>query len=624
MNSAPLLLICRTPAQWAAGHRTWPRGRRVVVASDDPRVHELARRDPAVVETVYAEPLSSFYTVAPAVRAIVERLDRYSAACAPDLAEALRWGCTVEGGMTSQRVQDALLLIDACHDLLDRTAPGEIVVCSGGADSFADTILAAVARHRGIPFRCETPARSRLIDACRRGCRPWLLLAYRLAHFFRRWTQPRDGSIASQAEGSFVFVLCSHAGNHWDNIRPVAQDLTRRGARCIAITWTASERITPAPVDATLVKHPLEPWTGVADVIRCLAQSARLSFQLRRALAEHADEFIYRDIALAPLLQASLRHFAVADLPLRLLFRCALAKALGATQPRAVKPWGAPEGFEYRQIAQLWPRQTGPLLFQYWLGVGMAWPYADPHQPLDLFLAKNRDEAAQFCADYRRPALHTAVIGPIRLAGHRQFADETTPRQSRSALGLADAPGALWVGFDPNCALRGYQSAREQVAITESLLAALRAAPLLHLVVKPHPAYPIDHLLPLFQDAPTRIVLLPARAPLNHFLNAIDLLVSKYSTLLLEAALMRRIAVPIIPGGDARFRVFGDLAPLVSDLSVLTTLLTQLASNPEQRDAWHATRLAEQERYLAENGYLAARDLPAARAAAVLLERTAR
>jgi hypothetical protein len=175
------------------------------------------------------------------------------------------------------------------------------------------------------------------------------------------------------------------------------------------------------------------------------------------------------------------------------------------------------------------------------------------------------------------------------------------------------------VGFDPNCALRGYQSAREQAELTECLLAAARQAPSIVLVVKPHPAYPIDHLSSLFAAAPTNVIVLPRQSPLSHFLNAMDLMVSKYSTLLLEAALMRRIAMPVILDGDMRFRVFGDLAPVITEPSILTGLLVRLASEPMFRTTWMTENLHRQESHLQRNYLPQPGPNPAARAAAAIL-----
>lgn len=605
------------------------------MASDDPRVQLAAGRQPGVSQTSYIEQTASFYSVAPVVRETVEIIDGWLAGFAsqcPDVSpEILRWGCTAEGGMTSQRVQDALLLIDSYQSLLDRIQPAAIVLMSSAATRWDDRVLAQLAVLRGIPFRQDAPARPRrLVQAAAAWLRPCALTIYRLLHLLRLGggRPARGPAPLAGADGSMVFVLCSRAPNHVENIRPVMIELVRQGASCLNLRWHATERMPPRgmpgkPDFGTIPSHQLERWVGLRDLWAAFRLSRRLRLRILTARDHDSawQRLAYRGVPLAPLLAESLRHFLIAELPSRITFLRALQAAFGAAVPAAVKPWGAPEGFEYRAISKLWSgAKRRPLIFQYWLGVGMSWPYADPRQYLDLFLAKDAGESAQVARDYCRDPAQIAVVGQIRLAGHRQFAEATPQADSRRRLGLPDLPGALYVGFDPNCALRGYQSAREQAEITQALLTAAQLAQNLVLIVKPHPAYPIEHLAPLFTAANNpRVVVLPRGAPLTHFLNSLDVMVSKYSTLLLEAALMRRISVAVIPDGDVRFQVFGRLAPVFSDPAALTHRLCQLAADQTERTAWMADRLRRQEDYLIRDYFPPTNPGPAARAAAAII-----
>jgi hypothetical protein len=608
----------------------------VIVASDDPRVQHAARQLDNVVAVSYVEEIASFYSVAPDVKRTVGAIDDWLAGFAVDQkeisTEVLRWGCTVEGGITSQRVQDTLLLINSYSVLLDRIRPSAVAVISPVSVLWEDRVLELVAARRGIPFRQLAPAPlTRLAQTAALRCRPWALTAYRLIHLLRQGggrLSPQTGQMPG-VNGGIVFVLCSNAGNHWENVRPVLHELLRQGAACLNLRWLANERMSarhaprgPDRGDQSVASHQLESWVGLADILVAF----RLSRQLRKKILRSSgtatawQSLAHQGVPLASLLNESLHHFLSADLPARIVFFRALRKAIGGTMPAAVKPWGAPEGFEYRVISQLWPASHRPLILQYWLGVGMAWPYADPRQHLDLFLAKDAGEAAHVARDYQRTPAQIELVGQIRLAGHREFAETTSPATSRRILGLPVRPQALYVGFDPNCALRGYQSAREQAEITQALLAASAKSPDLVVVVKPHPAYPIDHLSPLFSASNKRhVVVLPHDAPLNHFLNAVDLVVSKYSVLLLEAALMRKVALAVIFDGDPRFRVFGELSLMISDSAALTNRLCQLADDQTERATWMAVRLRQQEEYLTRDYFSPTIDVPAARAAAAII-----
>lgn len=634
LDSRPLLIVCRTQ-QGLAGLPGFCGHRPVIVASDDPRVQLEAGRHPNVCQTCYIEQSSSFYSVAPAVKETVEKIDDWLSSFAsqyPDLSlEILRWGCTVEGGLTSQRVQDALLLIDSYQSLLDRIQPVAIVLMSSATTWWEDRVLAQIATGRGLPFQQDTPIRPRrLMQAATAWLRPCALLTYRLLHLLllgggRPTSSPTP---LTGVDGSILFVLCSRAPNHFENVKSVIRELASKGASCLVLRWHAFERIafrgTPGdPNFDTTPSHQLERWVGLRDLWNAFLLSRQLRLRIMAASDDQESPWQrldYRGVPLAPLLTDSLRHFLIVELPSRISFLRALHVALASAVPAAVKPWGAPEGFEYRSISRLWPEAKRPLIFQYWLGVGMPWPYANPRQHLDLFLAKDAVESAQVARDYHRDPAQIEVVGQIRLAGHRQFAEVTPQANSRHHLGLPDLRGALYVGFDPNCALRGYQSAREQAEITQALLTAIQLSRNLVLIVKPHPAYTIDHLAPLFAASSNpQVIILPSEAPLTHFLNSLDIMVSKYSTLLLEAALMRRISLAVIPDGDTRFQVFGQLAPVITDLKALTSRVCQLADDQIERADWMAIRLREQEDYLIRDYFAVSNVSPAARAADAII-----
>jgi hypothetical protein len=149
------------------------------------------------------------------------------------------------------------------------------------------------------------------------------------------------------------------------------------------------------------------------------------------------------------------------------------------------------------------------------------------------------------------------------------------------------AGGNLYIGLDPNGAVRGHMSYREQMEIINSLLDTAREEPGVVLAIKPHPSYGIEHLLPLIGSRRLRnVVVLPKNTPVDHFLNSIDVLVTKISTLILEAALMRRFPIAAILDGEERFKIFGDLPEVIRSKTALKELIIRLASDKAYLRGW--------------------------------------
>lgn len=90
----------------------------VVVASDDLHVQEFAKKAEWVNEVSFIEKGESLFAAALDVKRIIREIDEWLQALNPSASkEVMTWGAHIEGGLTSQRVQDAILLIRSYHYL---------------------------------------------------------------------------------------------------------------------------------------------------------------------------------------------------------------------------------------------------------------------------------------------------------------------------------------------------------------------------------------------------------------------------------------------------------------------------------------------------------------------------
>jgi CDP-glycerol glycerophosphotransferase (TagB/SpsB family) len=83
-----------------------------------------------------------------------------------------------------------------------------------------------------------------------------------------------------------------------------------------------------------------------------------------------------------------------------------------------------------------------------------------------------------------------------------------------------------------------------------------------------------------------------------HALNAADVLITKLSTIALEAMLFKRPVISILLDGEERFRIYGDAVERVNSLEALTATLTMLVSDAGRRADWVENQLRNQEKYL--------------------------
>jgi hypothetical protein len=561
---------------------------------------------PGVQKVLFLEKTESFYTVAADVVLLQAEIEEWMSAFlqpgAGIYSETVAWGKNVEGGLLTQRLQDALLLIRFDQQLLDESKADELHVIAEPESVWDDRVIAQVALSRGCPVFIHRAGAVRVwVSDCLARLRPWAVGTYFLLNVLRLGGGRLFKRAPADCEGRIIFQLSSSWRKHVENVAPLMKALRARGEEPLAVCWVASERFyrKSAAVQLTLEglnAVQLERWVRLRDIAASIAQSAGIALRVRHSSRSGSKWSNLRayGVPLAPLLQESLSHLLIAELPQRIRIQRALAACFENARPRAFKPWAGPESFDGQAALRILRATGRPFVFHYWLGASLEWPYADTRHSPDLFLAVGPYEARHAQNDYVLTGQQIVIVGQARYTGYSEFAASHSPSESRRKLGLA-LNGRRYIGFDPNCAIRGYQSAREQFDMATALLEAARRVPGLVIVVKPHPSYPIDHLRPLFDAAALpNVAILSRSAPLMHFLNSIDVIVTKYSTLILEAALMDRVSIAALFNSDPRFRVYGNMPEFVNSPAELTALAERIGADDAAFREWRGSRAARQ------------------------------
>jgi len=575
--------------------------RRLVVATDDPRVERCARSADGIADVTTLDRGESFWLVASDVKAIIERLEEWLASLDPSMpVEAVTWAGTIEGGLLGQRVQTGLLAIRSYQDLFRTLDVREVHAIADPDDDWDSEVLAAVARAQAIPLSLyKRSALRTAIRAFSRSVRPFGQAVYVAARELTLgFPRVRANDVQALVDGAVVFQLCSSARKHVDNVKYLMAALVDRGQRAVALCWTASDRFGSPSAAQHLSREGLD--AVALERLGSLRRLAAIGWRVvNMAIRGHRrrgdlNAIVYRGVPLGPVIGESLRHFFVAVLPARLRYAAALGASLAGARPKAIKPWGGADLYEGRLALRL-TAAAGARYVNYWVGSGMpGWPYLATDRPPDLFLAKSAAESDIVKHAYQIGDSRIAVVGQPRWTDATAFESHHSRTESRRRFN-APLDGAFYVGVDLGGTARGYRSRREQVDQLVAVLEAARSAPSMIVLLKPHPGHSFDHLMPYVKEAQARqVVVLPKASAVDHFLNAIDVVVTKYSTLLLEAALWKRCGIAALFDGEERFRVFGDLAAVAPSPADLRELLARIARDADFRRCWIAARLKAQ------------------------------
>ena len=156
MRAKPtVLVVCRGLSEIDLLERIQPRSDcRYIVASDDLRVHLEVAKYPWVAAVCYLEQMESFYAVAADVINYLELINQWLESLGNDPRgipqDLLYWIRHCEGGKTTQRIQDLLLLIRSYCYLLERYDISSIVILRHPQAEWEDEVLIKLAQSKGI------------------------------------------------------------------------------------------------------------------------------------------------------------------------------------------------------------------------------------------------------------------------------------------------------------------------------------------------------------------------------------------------------------------------------------------------------------------------------------------
>ena len=385
---------------------------------------------------------------------------------------------------------------------------------------------------------------------------------------------------------------------HIGNIVPLMKALKKRGYSPVALHWRASkaretiqqEGLGAAELETFCPGAAL--WSAPFRVWRTWRQASRR----RHEFFGHGD-LHYGDIPLGPLLWPSMQAFFWEEMAQRYRLQQAAKQYFAGHTPKAMRVWGGgvlPEG---AIVLKSLKDNQKPLNF-FWIMNYFDDPYMLNYAAIDLFLASG-DSQKKYLEKVGVPARRIVSVGLSRYDHLADFQKDYSPFQSRAYLNIPQ-DFQNYILFDSNYPLRGYLTIQELSLVTNALLNFAREHPSVALMIKPHPAHRHDWLEDFIDYFSLPNVYLIDKNMLPfHALNAADLLITKFSTIALEAMLFKRPVVSILLDGGERFRIYGDAVECANSVEALHEILTMMVGDASRRaNPWVKNQLENQAKFL--------------------------
>lgn len=609
-TTRPALVICRELAglQWLK--RNLARlGGRVVVASDDLQVQKRVEQWPGVVAVSFVERPESFYNVAGQVVATIARINAWLARVgesAPTSRPLLFWAEYCEGGDTTQRIQDGLLLIRSYEKLFELHRPGSVWILRSTRATWEDNLLGTCAQNAGIVV--HRAGSLRVSDRAWRWWRHWRPLAKEVYFSgsvmmakLRRLFEP---GMSFQPDKTVAIQLCDSAKKHLNHTVPLLRALDDAGLEGVALCW-GSGNVARALREQGLRAVTIEGWV----TWRALVGSWwRTWMNWRRAL--RAKESFLQDghpheLMLRMALWDSMRIFFQLDVARRERMYVALQRYWTEHPARAARLWTRVLWQGVVAYRALQVMKSCPLLF--WQP---GWPYQvpDPYPrreevPVDYVYAISEAHVEQLHRDKEIPASAMVVVGLFWMERVQAFKRQYSRADSRRMLGIPSET-EFCVLVEPSYFSRGYMASAEQATMLQAVLTFARAHPAVRLLIKPHPSHKPGALEMMVSEARApNVTVIPQSELPYHALNAADVLVTKFSTLAVEGMVLGVPAIGIILDGEKRFACYEDAVHYVWDVAALQHQLQRLLDSRDYRAAWTEALAGKSKAFLARHTF---------------------
>jgi len=594
---------------------------KILVATDDFRVQRVASKDARVAEVLPIEQMESMFSVADDVMRIRARVNEWLTRSNCDIpGYLLEWIKWTEGGDTTQRIQDALLLVNSYKALLSREIR-EVVLPRSIQTMWEDDILLETARTEGIAVREVISFRYRLgvvfgLCAVRRkilGKERQLYLfgnvitLLKALSLFGRILRCKLSTLgepkAAHKPGNVVFLLASSADKHVANAAIVMREFERRdGYSAVAVCWDAPcgcRKIQAMQLEA----ENIEAWITTKDVISSMRSYIDVLRRFREEGSRFSDDtsLIHESVHLGGLLRPVVRRFLATHLLSRLFLYCAAKRYLERITPAALRTWGEnilEPGIIFHELLKEGQRVDGKrntLVFDFAVGINLPIPYCNMERRPDLVMLISEKDRDIYEMNMGKSD-NTAVVGFGRASLIQDFKRQFTVENSLEVLSVP--LGRYNIFYVPSGYLRGHISPKEHESVATCLIDFAVSSPDTTFIIKPHPAESelfwqdlLDHY-----RHPANVHLIDKRESPYHCINVSDVVITKSSTLALEAMEFGKVIISVVLDREKRFQeIYGGAAETFTDLDALVSFLGNITSTEETFESWKQGRLRIQD-----------------------------
>lgn len=512
----------------------------VILASNNFEVIKRSEKTKKICKVTFLSKSISYLKVSGSVLDMIDKVNIYLDKVSKlgiFKKKELNWNYHVEGGYTTQRVQDILLAIESINLIFDKYMIAEILVI-GDDDSLPIKIIRRLAFKKGLSLFLYNRRYALNQNSLKDFLRP--------IYFFLRSIICK---ITSKKYNIFIksnvvlFQICGSSKKHIQNALFVQKELSQKGFTPINILWGNTAEVKKINNNGYKAVA-IESYLKYGDIFISLIKMIKILIKVNslKKIFYETVTFNYKGINITDMVNAIVLNYLYTDGPEKYRYRIASERLVEEYSKHlvAIKYCAAKfldQGTILSEIIE-----DKYLKFDYNVGVHIPNPYVNSNSRKHykflnknyLHFVQNDIEKKYIAEDMNVSKNNVIVFGAGRFNKHFDNLNTLTKLESKKELGIKKNYD-IYMCLDYDGVMEGFKSIEEHYNISNVIIEFVENHSNIALMIKIHPSANCSLLRNIISKKTDNIYVISKKNLPDHTLNLADVIFCKYGAMGIEA-----------------------------------------------------------------------------------------
>ena len=578
---------------------------RVIVASDDLRVHEKIKKLDSIDEVIFLQKSISYPKVLDSVVGMIDNVNLFFDKVAKEgifTKKVIFWTYHVESG-DSQILQDLLIAIDSAYLIFDDYMISELITI-GNENNLIIKILKKIAFKKG--YKISSYSNKFYLD--KNKIKNYLKPIY---FFFRSLFFKTTSTKPNHSNERKIILFQVHGSNakNTDNVLFSQNEFSKNGFTPLNILWgstKAVKKINKIGYKAIAIEFYLKykdiffSFWNLLSILRKVNSLKNLFYQ--------TSTFTYKGVEIQDVVFENILKYLYIDGPENYKYRLAAERFVFEYSKNIVAIKYSAAKFINQGTILSEIMKDKYLKFDYDLGLRTSSPFtkyiSEKHHKFltnnFIRLSPNEIEKKHIVEDINVSEDSVVIFGAGRLIKHFEKKNLVTKEESMKEIGIKK-DYEIYVFLPFSNPLPGYASAEEVYYVLNTLVEFAKIHKNIAVIIKPNYSADLSYLSDIIFKKYDNIYILDKNVPPDHVLNITDIVFCKISTLGKEAMIYDQQVVSTLFDNEKIFKVFGDAAHYIYTKEELSFFLEKTLYSKATFIQWKNSFKEKRKFFMKEN-----------------------